>query len=553
MSALQALEVSLDPIEARDFHTIGSDFSKLRSDFVDMSESDSSDDDDHSIESNDSDDTLVSPQVFIVSSDTPIDGDDGIESNQIEIAFREPPKRPQKSHLRQSSLGAQPVTTSMPIGKRLPTSLQGPLGRQDVFSQRRHVSNPCVSQTPAIPARKESLDTTGTNLRPRSSSLTFKHDLLRPQQTSVDEKMDVVGFTSYPRRKKPSALSTDVIKRFMRHVSFSCEIDSEETSSDESEEEAGDERKRASIRLFRTLGSAQSRGGSMDGDAGSPRRSRFKTGSIGKGSPSPQVAVNNSRSISCPSPSIPCSAQFGCVEVIVTPPTPRPADHSDFVKGVTLRPHGDLSTQVHAEFDGRLAAPFFDVAPGRVRMMEERQQALRAQWLASHQQLITAINLGPGSPVPPQANQTFAAAQFSSYTARSMQQRQEKGDQSMFRSYSVRGRLSSEEAGDGQDGGYDPSVPKYVAPGRRGYGNARPVCPVVPSRRHSVATTGTPAPIPVRHMSMRGRAETFSTPVSRPSHAQAFSMDSGLASREAVGRSMLARLERRRNSVDVIV
>lgn len=104
------------------------------------------------------------------------------------------------------------------------------------------------------------------------------------------------------------------------------------------------------------------------------------------------------RSVSCPTPKSPQLHQFGQVQVMVTPPTPRPQGSpiiGVFIRGVHPQPstaglhggHDDMDVQGDSRTS--LAPPEFELAPGRAKLMQaQRLQTLALMaWQQEQQQI----------------------------------------------------------------------------------------------------------------------------------------------------------------------
>ncbi|CBQ68197.1 conserved hypothetical protein [Sporisorium reilianum SRZ2] len=239
-----------------------------------------------------------------------------------------------------------------------------------------------------------------------------------------DDPFDVVGFTSYQPRTRTSS-STREGHSIVLPVRIRLEDDS---SSDESESSTltssgsdTEARRRASMHMLQRLGriAIPARRASVRLGHGAPRRppsldeisSRVVSGcsSAYARSTPPGSAVPQQRAASCPSPQ---HAWFSEVQVLVTPPTPQlPAEK---IRGVVLRSANVPACPYATDARGRLAAPAFDVAPGRHIMLAEREHQAKL-WLEAfkqQQQQRLNLNVGAGGAAPPMANEAQAEATF---------------------------------------------------------------------------------------------------------------------------------------------
>jgi hypothetical protein len=115
----------------------------------------------------------------------------------------------------------------------------------------------------------------------------------------------------------------------------------------------------------------------------------------GTAAPKSPGTASHHRSFSCPTPQSPMLHNFGEVQVIVTPPTPRPQGSpiiGVFIKGVHNRKVNTDSTTGQQHFcafddmcmstgkcrkETKLSVPEFELAPGRVKLIQaQREQAL---------------------------------------------------------------------------------------------------------------------------------------------------------------------------------
>ncbi|GAC74028.1 hypothetical protein PANT_9d00390 [Moesziomyces antarcticus T-34] len=260
------------------------------------------------------------------------------------------------------------------------------------------------------------------------------HCDLEEAMEEEDDPYDVVGFTYYPSRSASAADVSGEGHSIVMPVRIRLEYDSSSDESDgsvvttSSSGSDSDARRRASFNMLQRLGRnvkiPERRASAMRLGQGVPRRppsldeishrvAGAGSSSYGRRTP-PTSAVPHARSVSCPSPILVQRAQFGEVEVMVTPPTPQMA--TEKILGVVLKSPNMPSSAFATDALGNLAAPAFDVAPGRQIMLEDRQRQAKL-WLEAfkaQQQERHGLNLkvGTGSVAPPVADDTQAAATF---------------------------------------------------------------------------------------------------------------------------------------------
>ncbi|GAK61868.1 uncharacterized protein PAN0_001d0063 [Moesziomyces antarcticus] len=283
-----------------------------------------------------------------------------------------------------------------------------------------------------------------SRLAPTGGALTIEssdrdiqdHCDLEEAMEEEDDPYDVVGFTYYPPRSASAADVSGEGHSIVMPVRIRLEYDSSSDESDgsvvttSSSGSDSDARRRASFNMLQRLGRnvkiPERHASAMRLGQGVPRRppsldeishrvAGVGSSSYGRRTP-PTSAVPHARSVSCPSPILVQRAQFGEVEVMVTPPTPQMA--TEKILGVVLKSPNMPSSAFATDALGNLAAPAFDVAPGRQIMLEDRQRQAKL-WLEAfkaQQQEPQGLNLkvGTGSVAPPVADDTQAAATFAS-------------------------------------------------------------------------------------------------------------------------------------------
>ncbi|KAN0060255.1 hypothetical protein ACQY0O_007584 [Thecaphora frezii] len=560
--------------------------------FVDFDDSDSSEDDSSSLSSLESDDTIVSDDVLGETSQGK-----GHFDHQIPITFTG------------SAPGLERLVCPPKGGRSLPTSdalrPQNGCGYtapcQDVGGAATGPS-PLQRPVPVAPLRMLNL-VPPSRRHSRSASLVMRHDAaFRSFQRKQEERcarltafedddgdqqiLDILGFTSYARRgasidrcSSPSVQRPELNRTLSQRnvlvsgITIITDDDSEEddissSRSDSPREPRGfnavgqprptarsaDERLRASAHLLRTLGSSQqlNRPGLQASNlgAGLHRRppsldqiSSWMNAGLDVTRPQP-------RSISCP---VLCvrPTQHNPVEVFVTPPTPRLADVDYNVSGVILRSDHNAITDSGAT---HLVVPAFDVAPGRTRMLEERQRAVAELVRLVQQNLVfddkqNPFNVTIGQIAPPEANPVTASASFCGAVQLPRQSNSldaggqsggclaENGRQRAAPPCSTPERPplggALTDRSNQHESRYDREAPKYVAPGRRGYGQSGKGLPSNASRRHLVR-------VDARVASDGGR-------VAGPENR---TCSSAYTSRAVASRTMMARLEQRRTCID---
>ncbi|GAC99548.1 rhamnogalacturonase A precursor [Pseudozyma hubeiensis SY62] len=284
------------------------------------------------------------------------------------------------------------------------------------------------------------------------SNLFWTHPA-RAAQTDVydfdDEAYDVVGYTSYhPRESSREGHSIVVPVRIrLEDDSSSDESESSSTSgtscstSSESSGSDPEARRRARVHMLQRLGRnvaiPQRRASAVRlGHGAAPRRppsldeisNRVVSGSgctYARGTSATSARYREQqRAVSCPSPLLTQQAWFGEVHVMVTPPTPQMS--SEKIPGVVFKSQHVRPCAFSTDAHGNLVAPAFDVAPGRQRMLEEREQQAK-EWLQAFKEQQQRqqqqqqqqpdrqglhLKLGAGSAAPPVATEQQVAATF---------------------------------------------------------------------------------------------------------------------------------------------
>lgn len=234
-----------------------------------------------------------------------------------------------------------------------------------------------------------------------------------------EDNDDRVPYTSYTARRPSDEEGHVVLPVTLRLEDDSSSDDSESSivttsSASSSDSEA---RRRASLHMMQRLNrvSIPPRRTSVLGHGSAPRRppsldeiSNRVVSSYRSTSPTTAQPMQQ-RAVSCPSPLL---QFFGDVQVMVTPPTPQLPTGK--IPGVVLKsPHSPHTPSYTFATDarGNLAAPAFDVAPGRQIMIAEREQAAKA-WLEGFKRQQLNLNLGAGQAVPPMRTADQAEGKF---------------------------------------------------------------------------------------------------------------------------------------------
>ncbi|PWN49495.1 hypothetical protein IE53DRAFT_140896 [Violaceomyces palustris] len=432
---------------------------------------------DESATSVSSEEVFAIHRISILPSTAPIGTLDSSSSRDLSTLVQAP-ERPLKACPEWSVAhrqGQEPESIFLRETPRsAPIPIRGQQNRRVSTSFRKAVPPPPLLP-PSPSQRRKSLN--GSPSPPRSASVSMRHDAaLRSFHAKRSDTNENVGrseswspargdssngsSSSWKVSKKPEPLKTHVCESLIPSnitiVVGSCDEEDEveeviapPTYPAPDPPRVSDERGEASRRLFKAIGGGGMKLGSKgearrDGDQQSRgmRRppsldqisSRFNQSlrlfhknsptALGLGSRSPNTpGMRHWRSVSCPSPVTPFTHQFGQVEVIVTPPTPRPSEtefSSFVVPGVVLR---SLNSASHSnpsspgsdfnEIDSKLAAPPFDVAPGRQIMLDERMKYFKALEKASRESEVESRQRGRdeegiGSPVPPKAGQAIS-------------------------------------------------------------------------------------------------------------------------------------------------
>ncbi|SPO40093.1 uncharacterized protein PSFLO_05575 [Pseudozyma flocculosa] len=596
----------------------------LQHGYVEFDDSDTSSDGDEdsdsdcgSFSSQDSDDTIVSDEVTTgLSDESSPRPPETSASHVIRIAFTGPPSGVSLQRPGCTPRGARALPTArqspkvrwderslikpVPIAPLRSLNLDVPL--------RRHSISASLTLRHAAALRAFQLKQEERELaRHRAAMATAS-------RSRLDEQYDIVGITSYPRPAPPSVLFRTSRQGRQRSAGDTCRPQSRQdlaveiaaldgpggsaghvrSRSHEADSDHGvamplpalceDERHRAGLHLLRTLGqpdqsqlrtkvappanstrkvSRHRRPPSLDeitlriggghinatGDAGVTGGRGRRSGCLGQ----------RPRSASCPSPVIGDPTLREVVEVFVTPPTPRPDDVDHRVHGVVLlRSPGSAPLQTRQSF---LAAPAFDVAPGRTKALEESQRMIdQLSLLVAQQQGFLLQRSG----VSAQTGQATAPAEADCELPRQDPNGSNVGndrDASLLTlpNDCMAQRTCNRPANaDEQRTGC--AVPKYVAPGRRGYGQAGKGFPSTSMRRAA----------PQRQVSLNQMLGSVSARASlgammgygvnadklRGSHTptQHAHTESGAMEcrRATVRQSMLERLELRRRSSSVV-
>ncbi|UZJ53364.1 hypothetical protein CBS101457_002684 [Exobasidium rhododendri] len=321
------------------------------------------------------------------SSDDSYTSDDSVEEDCEEIDLT----LPLTSTSSLSSTAAPRRPTSLAINshsdRRVSASSQrSPLSLSSTRSLSSHSTSPIPS--------------------PRTPSLSMRHDAaLRSFQKKRDQESQS---TSRACKQKPSVMDISSIQKIaapsIEIVQVYDDCDTDEDVARSGADTAKADRSAARKRMMSTLGRGQSKSKAATATLPISRRESRRVPSLDQLStllqsksdeavevktplpktPGTASPFHHQRNLSCPTPTSPYGEQYGDVQVFVTPPTPRPQGPPSPMLGYELVGFSNNKSSFRSSCKDLLAAPAFDLAPGKQRVMEA-QKANAAAWLASWQ------------------------------------------------------------------------------------------------------------------------------------------------------------------------
>lgn len=285
----------------------------------------------------------------------------------------------------------------------------------------RRPTSLCINSTSdrraSAPSQRSPLSTTSirslssygapASTSPRTPSMSMRHDAaLRSFQQKRDQETHFIAKSIKPR---PAMMDiTSIAKvvappRIEIEQVFDDEEDDEEFEAKKREvESAKADRSAARKRMLSTLVGRGGQGKTPSAPIPSRKSGSRRVPSLdhisnlyhARGNlaevktPAPKTPgtaspFRHSRNASCPTPTSPYTHQYGNVQVIITPPTPRPQELSDSpLLGIRVNGiHG--GSRFPSNDDGvHLLAPYFELAPGKQKAIQDQQTLA---WIATLQ------------------------------------------------------------------------------------------------------------------------------------------------------------------------
>jgi hypothetical protein len=243
---------------------------------------------------------------------------------------------------------------------------------------------------------------------PRTPSMSMRHDAaLRSFQQKIDQETQISAKSSAkarPAMMNIASLPTVATPRIEIEQVYDDEDEEEMDMAKRDAEMAKADRSAARQRMLTTLG----RGGqsSTSESDTSSQRSRSRSRRVPSldqisdiyhakldevKTPAPKTPgtaspFHHQRNASCPTPTSPYAQQYGEVQVVITPPTPRPQGPSSPALGVYINGlHGNNGFNQYAD-STHLVPPAFELAAGKQKARQERERDAGAMaWMATLQ------------------------------------------------------------------------------------------------------------------------------------------------------------------------